>query len=48
MFGDALVYSQVIFASIAVFVWRAFDPDSWANSVLSYIINVSIQTMKGI
>ncbi|KAL4802215.1 putative cytochrome P450 monooxygenase [Aspergillus unguis] len=39
MLGEAFGVGQVIFVCIAVFTWRAFERKSWANLILSYIIN---------
>lgn len=41
MSREQLIWAQAIFTTIAVFIWWAFDPNSWSNSVLSYIIDVS-------
>ncbi|KAL3449104.1 putative cytochrome P450 monooxygenase [Aspergillus insuetus] len=39
MSREQLAWAQAIFMAIAVFIWWAFDPNSWSNSVLSYVID---------
>jgi hypothetical protein len=41
MSREQLAWAQAICTAIAVFIWWAFDPNSWSNSILSYVIDVS-------
>ncbi|PYI31613.1 putative cytochrome P450 oxidoreductase [Aspergillus indologenus CBS 114.80] len=39
MSREQLVWAQAIFTAIAVFLWWAYDPNSWSNRILSYVID---------